>query len=679
MKNVIIVQENTHFSIDWLQAKIPNDFIMHILAKPNVIDMMTKNYNLSLFKIYKASETLNYEDIYNFALEVKKTLGLNDELQIVTNEEFMLVPCGHVRKALGLKGDAPEDLIIFRDKTIMKQYLLNTQAAKYLPKFKRFVAGDYKENHDEYIDNLIAEIPFPIFVKPVDLAGARKTGILSNREMLNNWLDQNINNDQSFEFNEYLTGDLYHIDSAVQDNKIIFLGVGRNVYPCHEFLDGKSNGTIIISKESEEFKKLSLANEEILKQYSNLPSGVFHLEVYMNAEGKIKFVEIAARPAGATIPRAYEHIYDVNILMLHYQLQLGLQPTINAYSNNRQFAYLIYPVVFGNTLFTHPLPKLECNYEYTPFQREPINTDDKIKSIHEKSALLVLTHTNFETINHEFIKMGNFRPISTASVNQNVAEPRINLFEEKDNGDNMSAISKSISLNVISLFDKHRINYTVLKHAPAVSCVDASNARGTSVHSAGKSMLLHCKVTRNQRAFKLAVLPGDMVINLEEVAKHFNFKSASIASADDVMKMLGCEIGTVPPFSFNEDIPVIVDSALIKDNLYIYHGHGIIDQSIKLLATDYQKIVTSHKNWEIFSFASLPKVMAQASVVTNGKNMPTSNITLAEDKEQKPSFTTVNISQTNLFAPQLKNHLISSSANADQPASDNTRKSNMPV
>ena len=52
----------------------------------------------------------------------------------------------------------------------------------------------------------------------------------------------------------------------------------------------------------------------------------------------------------------------------------------------------------------------------------------------------------------------------------------------------------------------------------------------------------------------------------------------------------GCVIGAIPPFTFNERMPLIVDEALLDRFDEIAFNAGRLDASMVLNSADYQRI-----------------------------------------------------------------------------------------
>lgn len=134
----------------------------------------------------------------------------------------------------------------------------------------------------------------------------------------------------------------------------------------------------------------------------------------------------------------------------------------------------------------------------------------------------------------------------------------------------------------------HQARFRVIEH-PAEGISDkVALIRGTHPGQGAKAML--CKLKGGEHELVLAVLSGDMRIDFKQVAQVLHAKKATLASPEEAMAATGCVIGAIPPFSFNPDMPLIVDKALLERFDEIAFNAGCLDKSIVLNCIDYQRI-----------------------------------------------------------------------------------------
>ena len=141
---------------------------------------------------------------------------------------------------------------------------------------------------------------------------------------------------------------------------------------------------------------------------------------------------------------------------------------------------------------------------------------------------------------------------------------------------------------LLALLDKESAKYRVIQH-PAEGRSDLVAAiRGTAPGQGAKAML--CKSKDDSRSLILAILPGDQKLDFKKVATAAQVKKATLASADEAERETGCVIGAIPPFSFSQNIKLVVDPGLITSFDEIAFNAGRLDRSIVLNSSDYLRI-----------------------------------------------------------------------------------------
>ena len=67
-------------------------------------------------------------------------------------------------------------------------------------------------------------------------------------------------------------------------------------------------------------------------------------------------------------------------------------------------------------------------------------------------------------------------------------------------------------------------------------------------------------------------------------------RKATLASPEEAQAATGCVMGSVPPFSFNPQVRLVVDPALVERFAEIAFNAGRLDRSIVLDSADYVRI-----------------------------------------------------------------------------------------
>ncbi len=123
------------------------------------------------------------------------------------------------------------------------------------------------------------------------------------------------------------------------------------------------------------------------------------------------------------------------------------------------------------------------------------------------------------------------------------------------------------------MLDEHKANYRVIDHAAEGRTDVVSELRGNKLAQAAKCIVVMVKLGKKDKQYVLAVLPGDARLDMKAVQALFGGSYASFAPQDVTEQLAGSVIGTVLPFSFNEQLPMVVDPALLAhDELYLQRG-----------------------------------------------------------------------------------------------------------
>jgi Ala-tRNA(Pro) deacylase len=137
---------------------------------------------------------------------------------------------------------------------------------------------------------------------------------------------------------------------------------------------------------------------------------------------------------------------------------------------------------------------------------------------------------------------------------------------------------------------QNQARYRLLEHAAAGRSVEVAAIRGTEVSQGAKALVCRVKISSNLRKNVLAVFPADKQADLDAIARAAGGKKASLASQDLARELTGCEIGAIPPFSFNPDLTLLVDPSLRERHAEIVFNAGRLDASILLNTDDYFRL-----------------------------------------------------------------------------------------
>ena len=231
--------------------------------------------------------------------------------RIVGIDEFDVLTAAKARAHLQIEGLSSSYLLRFRDKLRMR----NTAIEAQLPCPEFTGAFNAKE-----IEDFLERVPAPWIIKPrteVNAHGIKKCQTKDEvRQMLNELDARHTWRDHPSQFliERFVEGDVFHVDSVVENSKVIASGVSR--YGTPPFKVSHQGGvftTAVVSYKSKERKELEKLNKRLLKSFG-YERGVAHAEFLQSkADGKFYLLEVAARVGGAYIADVLEHASGFNL------------------------------------------------------------------------------------------------------------------------------------------------------------------------------------------------------------------------------------------------------------------------------------------------------------------------------------------------------------------------------
>lgn len=143
--------------------------------------------------------------------------------------------------------------------------------------------------------------------------------------------------------------------------------------------------------------------------------------------------------------------------------------------------------------------------------------------------------------------------------------------------------------NLIELLDSRAARYRLIDHEPEGVTAVASRLRGHALGQAAKCIVVRVKLGKKVNRFVLAVVPGDRRVHLERVRELLGGSYVSFATTETAEQLSGCVSGSIIPFSFRDELELIVDPDLLSHQ-EIYFNAARLDRSIALDTDDYVEL-----------------------------------------------------------------------------------------
>jgi biotin carboxylase len=225
--------------------------------------------------------------------------------RIVALDEYDMETAATLREHLRIPGMGLTTLRYFRDKLAMRMRALDRDVR--VPDFVPVV------NHEDiryYLDH----VPGPWVLKPRQEAAA--IGIKKIHTAQDLWpvLEQLGDKQSSFLLEKFVPGEVFHVDSVVSENDVVFANVSKyGKPPMHVAQGGGVFTSFTVPRGSEADSGLRAINCDLIAALG-LVRGVAHAEfIHAHADGHFYFLECAARVGGANINEMVEAATGINL------------------------------------------------------------------------------------------------------------------------------------------------------------------------------------------------------------------------------------------------------------------------------------------------------------------------------------------------------------------------------
>ncbi len=224
--------------------------------------------------------------------------------RIVPLDDYDVETAASLREHLRLPGLGDTQARYFRDKLAMR-YQAQASGLNVPP----FV-GIFNYDRLRYF---MQTVPAPWLLKPRSEAGAMGIKKVSHDEEVWRWLDQLGDEQSYFLLEQFITGEMYHIDAVVHQGEVV-LAVPHKYWqpPMTVAHEGGVFATRRLPHDSDEANTLLNLNRQLLQAFG-LTDGVAHTEFLRGADGRYYFIETAARVGGANIEQLVEAASGVNL------------------------------------------------------------------------------------------------------------------------------------------------------------------------------------------------------------------------------------------------------------------------------------------------------------------------------------------------------------------------------
>jgi hypothetical protein len=235
--------------------------------------------------------------------------------RIVALDEFDQGTAGQIREHMRIPGMGITTAAYYRDKLAMR---IGAREAGFLvPEFCRVL------NYDElraYMDR----VPPPWLLKPRSEASSVGIRKIEEPEQLWRALDDLGDRQSHFLLEQFVPGDIFHVDSILSERKVVLSLVHQYGRPPMQLMhSGGVFTTRTVDRASRDWMELTSMNASLAPSLG-MARGVTHAEyIRAHADGRYYFLEIAARVGGAFIADLVEASTGVNLWREWARLEVG--------------------------------------------------------------------------------------------------------------------------------------------------------------------------------------------------------------------------------------------------------------------------------------------------------------------------------------------------------------------
>jgi biotin carboxylase len=224
--------------------------------------------------------------------------------RVIALDESDLETAAQIREHMRIPGMGATTMAYYRDKLAMR---IGARESGFLvPEFCRVL------NYDELRDFML-RVPAPWLLKPRSDSAGLGIRFMQEPEQVWRVLDELGDLQSHFLLEQFVPGDVFHVDSILSDCNVLFSIVHRCECPSPQHNQEGVSTTRTVDRGSRDWMELTALNAGLAPSLG-MVRGITHAEfVRSHADGRFYFLEIAARVGGAFLADLVEVSTGVNL------------------------------------------------------------------------------------------------------------------------------------------------------------------------------------------------------------------------------------------------------------------------------------------------------------------------------------------------------------------------------
>ncbi|WP_186648291.1 ATP-grasp domain-containing protein [Fluviispira vulneris] len=252
--------------------------------------------------------------------------------ELIAFSEYDLIVAAQLRDYYNIPGDNLEQVLLWRDKNLMKEQL--SKFGIRVPKWK--VPNDLND-----VLSFFKTCKSGIVLKPMRQAASVGVYIcFTESEVINIYPKIEV---QLFEYEveEYISAPIGHVDGYIQEGEVKFAKVSKYIGTCLSFQEGNSLASYTLEDNKEANKIIAFARSCL--KHLKAKNNIFHLELFF-ADEPI-FLEVGMRIGGGEIPWVMRDVFKVNLFDIWMQIILKKENIVSEFdSQNAVAGFLMIPL-----------------------------------------------------------------------------------------------------------------------------------------------------------------------------------------------------------------------------------------------------------------------------------------------------------------------------------------------
>jgi biotin carboxylase len=255
-----------------------------------------------LDELHTMPKGLTQEQILNTVTYLARTRRFD---RVVALDEFDMRTAAMLREHMRLPGMGLTTTAHFRDKLAMR--IEASRAGAAVPEFVSMV-------HHPAVARYMDQVPGPLVLKPRSEASAIGIRKIANPGQLWAAVEELGDGASHFLLERFVPGDIFHVDSVISEREVVFTSVSQYGKPPMQTMhEGGVFTTRILDRSSPVVREMTALNNALMPAMG-MVRGVTHAEyIQAHEDGRLYFLEAAARVGGAYIAEVAEAATGVNL------------------------------------------------------------------------------------------------------------------------------------------------------------------------------------------------------------------------------------------------------------------------------------------------------------------------------------------------------------------------------